>query len=157
LQYEAGLKFSFVNDRIVLNTAAFDVSRVNVAAAITLNGAETVVFDSQRTKGLEASLDAKVTDQWRILANATTQNAIITDNPQDITSIGNHPQGVPAYMANVWSTYSFSLGGIPGFMVGVGLNYRDKSYGDITNVNAIPAFVVANALWATKRRPGEFR
>jgi iron complex outermembrane receptor protein len=146
LQYEAGLKFSFVNDRVVLNTAAFEVSRDNVAAAVTLNGAETVVFDSQRTKGLEASLDAKVTDQWRILANATAQNAIITDNPQGITSIGNHPQGVPAYMANLWSTYSFSLGGIPGFMVGVGLNYRDKSYSDITNVNAIPAFVVANAL-----------
>ena len=148
LQYEAGTKFSFINDTVVLNTAAFDVSRDNVATAVTINGAETVVFDSQRTRGFEASLDARVTDQWRILANATFQNAVITDNPQGITSVGNHPQGVPAYMANLWSTYKFSIAGVPGFMVGAGLNYRDKSYSDITNVNSIPAFVVANAVFS---------
>jgi iron complex outermembrane recepter protein len=147
LQYEAGIKFSLFDDRITLNTAAFDVSRNNVAAAVTLNSVETVVFDSQRTKGAEASLDAKVTDQWRMLANVTFQNAVITDNPQGITSVGNHPQGVPAYMANLWSTYKFSIAGVRGFMVGAGLSYHDKSYSDITNVNSIPAFVVADALF----------
>jgi iron complex outermembrane receptor protein len=145
LQYEVGIKFAFFNDRIVLNTAAFDVNRENVAAAVTLNGVETVVYDSQRTKGVEASLDGRVTDQWHILANATAQNAVITDNPQGITSVGNHPQGVPAYMANFWSTYNFSIAGVPGFQVGAGLNYRDKTYSDITNVNSIPGYVIANA------------
>jgi iron complex outermembrane receptor protein len=148
LQYEAGVKFSLLNDRFVLNTAVFDVSRNNVAAAVTSSatGNEIVVFDSQRTRGYEASLDAKVTDQWRLLANFTAMNAVITDNPQGITAVGNHPQSVPAYMANLWSTYKFSIGDVPGFMVGVGVNYRDKSYSDITNVNSIPAFVIANAL-----------
>lgn len=147
LQYEAGIKFSLLNDRITLNTAAFDVSRNNVAAPMTVNGIESVVFDSQRTRGYEASLDARMTDQWRVLANFTVQKAVITDNPQGITSVGNHPQSVPACMANLWSTYRFSIAGVPGFMVGAGLNYRDKSYSDIRNVNAIPAFVVANALF----------
>jgi iron complex outermembrane receptor protein len=32
LQYEAGLKFSLLNDRVVLNKAVFDVKRDNVAA-----------------------------------------------------------------------------------------------------------------------------
>jgi iron complex outermembrane receptor protein len=147
LQYEAGIKFSLLNDRFVLNTAVFDVSRDHVAAPVTAaDGTETVVFDSQRTRGFEASVDAKVTDQWRILANVTAQNAVITDNPQGITSVGNHPQGVAAHMANLWSTYKFSIAGVPGFMVGAGLNYRDKSYSDITNVNSIPAYVIGNAL-----------
>jgi iron complex outermembrane recepter protein len=145
LQYEVGIKFSLLNDRIVLNTAAFDVSRNNVAAAVTLNGVETVVFDSQRTRGVEASLDTKVTEQWHILANATDQNAVITDNPQGITSVGNHPQGVPEYMANLWSIYNFSIAGIPGFQIGAGLNYRDRTFSDITNVNSVPAYVIANA------------
>ncbi len=147
LQYEAGVRFSLLNDRFVLNTAVFDVTRDNVAAPLSIGGVETVVFDSQRTKGYEASLDARVTDQWRILANFTAQNAVITDNPQGITSVGNHPQSVPAYMANLWSTYRFSIAGVPGFIVGAGLNYRDKNYSDITNVNAIPAFVIGNALF----------
>jgi iron complex outermembrane receptor protein len=147
LQYEAGVKFSLLNDRVVLNTAVFDVKRDNVAAPLTIGGVESVVFDSQRTRGYEASLDARVTDQWRILANFTAQDAVITDNPQGITSVGNHPQSVPAFMANLWSTYRFSIAGVPGFIVGAGLNHRDKNYSDITNVNSIPAFVIGNALF----------
>ena len=61
LQYEAGVKFSFLDDRYVLNTALFDVERDNVAALTTINNVESVVFDSQRTKGAEASLDASIT------------------------------------------------------------------------------------------------
>jgi iron complex outermembrane recepter protein len=142
LQYEAGIRFSLLNDKFVLNTAVFDVTRDNVATPFN----DTVVFDSQRTRGYEASLDYKVTDQWRLLANFTAQNAVITDNPQGITSVGNHPQGVPAHMANLWTTYRFSIAGVPGFIVGAGLNYRDKNYSDITNVNSIPAFVIGNAM-----------
>jgi iron complex outermembrane receptor protein len=146
LQYEGGIKFSLLDDRITLKTAAFDVSRNNVAALETIGAVETVIFDSQRTKGYEASLDARVTDDLRIMANFTDQNAVVTDNPQGITAVGDHPQGVPAHMANLWSTYRFSVAGVPGFMVGAGLNYRDKSYSDITNVNSIPAFVIGNAM-----------
>jgi iron complex outermembrane recepter protein len=146
LQYEAGIRFSALNDRFVLNTAAFDVKRDNVASPFSNAGVETVVFDSQRTRGYEASLDYKVTDQWRVLANFTAQKAVITDNPQAPTSVGNHPQSVPFYMANLWTTYRFSIAGVPGFIVGAGVNYRDKSYSDITNVNSISAFVIGNAM-----------
>jgi iron complex outermembrane recepter protein len=145
LQYEAGIKFSFLDDRLVLNTAVFDVSRDNVATLTTINNIESVVFDSQKTKGGEASVDAKITDQWHVSANVTGQHAVITDNPQGITSVGNHPQGAPAFMANLWTTYDFSIAGRPGFHVGAGLNYMGKSYSDITNVNSIPSYVLVNA------------
>lgn len=152
LQYEAGIKFSFLQDRLVLNTALFDVERDNVAAAVTINGEESVVFDSQRTKGAEASLDAAVTDHLHVLVNVTAQHAVITDNPQGITSVGNHPQGAPAYMANLWTTYDFAIAGIPGFHIGAGVNYMGKSYSDITNVNSIPSYVIANAAFGYEAR-----
>ena len=145
LQYEAGIKFAWFDDRLVLNTAAFNVKRDNVASAVTINGVETVVFDSQKTKGVEASLDAALTDQWHILINATSQDPVITNNPQGVTSVGNHPQGAPDFLANLWTTYSFRIADIPGFRVGAGLNYQDKSYSDITNVNSIPSYVLVNA------------
>lgn len=145
LQYEVGVKFSFLDDRYVLNTALFDVSRDNVAALTTINGIESVVFDSQRTKGAEASLDANLTPQWHVVANFTAQDAKITDNPQGITSVGNHPQGAPAYIANLWTTYDFSIAGLTGFHVGAGVNYVSRTYSDITNVNSIPSYVIANA------------
>lgn len=146
LQYEAGIKFAWFNDRLILNTAAFNVRRDNVATLLTIDGVETVVFDSQKTTGAEFSMDAAITDQWHLLANATSQDAVITDNPQGISSVGHHPQGAPDFLANLWTTYSFRLGDLPGFRVGAGMNYQDKSYSDITNVNAIPSFVIVNAL-----------
>jgi iron complex outermembrane receptor protein len=145
LQYEAGIKFAWFDDRLVLNTAAFNVKRDNVASAVTINGVETVVFDSQKTKGEEASLDAALTDQWHILVNATSQDPVITSNPQGVTSVGNHPQGAPDFLANLWTTYSFRIADMPGFRVGGGVNYQDKSYSDITNVNSIPSYVLVNA------------
>jgi iron complex outermembrane recepter protein len=143
-QYEAGIRFSFLNEKYVLTTSAFNISRDNVATLISAT--DTIVFDSQLTNGVEASLDAAITDQWHLLANATAQNAVITGAPQALTTIGNHPQGVPPYMANLWTTYKFSIGGIPGFQVGAGANYRAKTYSDPTNVNSVPAYVIGNAM-----------
>jgi iron complex outermembrane recepter protein len=143
-QYEAGIRFAFLNERVVLNTAAFNVSRDNVATLIAAT--DTIVFDNQLTNGVEASLDAKITDQWHLLANATHQNAVVTGAPQTPTTIGNAPQGVPANMANIWSTYKFSICGMPGFQVGAGMNYRDKTWSDTTNVNSVPAYLIGNAM-----------
>jgi len=91
-------------------------------------------------------LQAKITDQWSILANATHQDAVVTSAPQTLTTVDNHPQGVPANMANVWSTYKFAIGGVQGFQFGLGANYRDKTYSDTTNVNSVPAYVIGNAM-----------
>ncbi|MGY3230587.1 outer membrane receptor protein involved in Fe transport [Luteibacter sp. HA06] len=146
LQYEAGIKFAWLDDRVLLNTAAFDVRRNHVATATTLNGIETVVFDSQKTRGEEISADVALTDQWHLLANATHQDAFITNNPQGITSEGHRPQGAPDMLANLWTTYRFRLGGLSGFRVGAGVNYQDKSYSDITNASSIPSFAVVNML-----------
>jgi len=146
LQYEAGIKFAWLADRVVLNVATFDVKRDHVATAATVNGVEAVLFDSQKTRGTEASADLALTSQWHLLANVTHQNAYITDNPQGITSEGHRPQGAPDMLANVWTTYDFALGGLQGFRVGAGVNYQDKSYSDLTNANSVPGFAVVNML-----------
>jgi iron complex outermembrane receptor protein len=143
-QYEAGIRFTFLNERIVLNAAAFNVSRDNVATLISAT--DTIVYDSQLTNGVEASLDAKITDQWHLLANATHQDAVVTGAPQTPTTIGNAPQGVPANMANIWSTYKFAINGVSGFQFGLGANYRDRTWSDTTNVNSVPSYVIGNAM-----------
>ena len=146
LQYEGGIKFSMFNDKVVLDTAAFNISRDNVATLFTVGTAENVAFDSQLINGVEASLDAAITDQWHLLANATAEDAVVSGALQAPTTVGNHPQGVPAHMANLWSTYKFAIGGMQGFQVGAGVNYRDKTYSDNTNVNSVPAYVIGNAM-----------
>jgi iron complex outermembrane recepter protein len=151
LQYEAGIKFPLFDNRIALNTAVFQVDRDHVATLVTINGVETIVFDSQRTRGFEASFDGKVTEHWNVLANVTYQNPLVTDNPQGVTSIGNRPQGAPAHIANLWTTYDFSIAGLRGFKAGAGLNYLGKTFSDITNVNSIPSYVIDNATFSFDR------
>jgi iron complex outermembrane recepter protein len=146
LQYEAGVKLSLLHDKVVVNTSVFNISRDNVATLFASGSQELVAFDSQLNNGIEASVDAAITDHWHLLANATAMEAVVTNAPQAPTTMGNHPQGVPAYMANLWTTYTFSINGITGFKVGAGLNYQDKTYSDTTDVNSVPAFVIGNAM-----------
>jgi iron complex outermembrane receptor protein len=51
---------------------------------------------------------------------------------------------VAAVLANLWTSYLFSIAGLSGFHIGGGLNYQGKSYSDITNVNSIPPYLIAN-------------
>ena len=76
----------------------------------------------------------------------------MTNNPQGVTAVGNNPQDVPAYMANLWTTYDFTIDGVPGFHVGGGVNYMSRVYSDITNINSAPAYVIANAAFGYRAR-----
>lgn len=78
LQYELGVKWSFDDGRYVLNTALFDVQREHVATPF---GEDQLAFDSQRTRGGEASFDADLTSNWHVYANFTGQQAHITYSP----------------------------------------------------------------------------
>ena len=147
LEYEGGVKVAMLDDRVTLNIAAFDVKRSNV---FTLLG-DTPVFNDQRTDGVEADLSAQPIPDWKIDANGTTQHAVLTDNPSNPAATGKRPAGVPAKIFNLWSTYDFSVAGLDGFEVGVGVNYRDKIYANITDTNAIPSYVTLNAVLAYKQ------
>jgi iron complex outermembrane recepter protein len=147
LQYEGGVKIALANDRVTLNVAAFDVKRSNV---FTLVG-DSPVFNDQKTDGAEADLTVKPLPQWSIEANATAQHATLTDNPSNPAAAGKRPIGVPAKIFNLWTTYDFAIAGHDGFQVGVGVNYRDQIYGNATNTNSIPSYVLLNVVIAYKQ------
>jgi iron complex outermembrane recepter protein len=146
LQYEAGVKFSGFDDRITLTTSAFQVQRQNV---FTLVG-DTVFFDDQQTRGVEADLQLKPTPEWKILANFTAQDAVLTGVPQTPAAVGKIPIGIPAHLFNLWTTYDFSMAGVDGFKIGAGVSYSDKTYGDQLNTLSIPYSTVFDAALSYK-------
>ncbi|MGF6378690.1 iron complex outermembrane receptor protein [Paraburkholderia atlantica] len=142
LQYELGVKWSFDDGRYVLNTALFDVKREHVATPF---GEDQLAFDSQRTRGGEASFDADLTSNWHVYANFTGQQAHITYSPDTPGAVGTAPQGVPAFMANLWTTYRFSLFGRAGFHAGAGIDYMSRMTNGFANgYDWAPASVIAN-------------
>jgi len=150
LQYELGVKWAFDDGRYVLNTALFDVKRDHVATPF---GDDQIAFDSQRTSGAEASFDADLTSSWHIYANFTAQHARITDSAETPGALGTTPQGAPAYMANFWTTYRFTLFGRAGFHAGAGINYTSRMTNGFANGYAwAPASLIENVQFGYAER-----
>jgi iron complex outermembrane recepter protein len=142
LQLEAGLKVAVLDERVTFTVAGFNVQRNNV---FTLVG-DNFVFDNQRTRGVELDAQFQVTPQWKVLANATAQSAVLTSKPSAPAATGNQPIGVPSHIANLWTTYDFAIGDIKGFKIGVGASYRDKIFADAANTTWVPAYVLFDSV-----------
>ncbi|HEY3793851.1 MAG TPA: TonB-dependent receptor, partial [Bradyrhizobium sp.] len=122
LEYEAGIKFSTPDNRIILTAAAFDIQRTNVFTENTATG--QAAFNAQKSYGFDADLQMLITPQWTVLANMISQTARLTAVPLTPSQVGNWPVGVPAHIYNIWSTYDFAIAGIKGFRVGAGVSYN---------------------------------
>jgi iron complex outermembrane recepter protein len=144
LEYEAGIKFSTPDGRLVFTPAAFEIFRNNVFTENT--STNTVAFNAQTSRGIDADLQITVAPQCKILANAIAQKAVLTAVPLTPTQVGNRPVGVPQYIFNVWSTYDFAIAGMHGFRVGAGLFYDSKTYANTANTAWVPASTVINAV-----------
>ena len=142
LQYEAGLKVAALHGRAVLTGAWFDTTREHVFQLV----GDTPVFNNQRTRGGEADLAIHPTGRWQLDANATLQSALITDNPGNIAADGKHPQGVPARIAHVWTTYRLFGAADNGLTIGGGAEYRSKLWGNIINTTQVPGYVTEQAV-----------
>jgi iron complex outermembrane receptor protein len=145
LEYEAGIKFSTPDGRFVFTPAAFEIFRNNVFTENTTTN--TIAFNAQTSRGVDADLQVTVTPEWKIQANAIAQKAVLTAVPLTPTQVGNWPVGVPAYILNLWTTYDFAIAGVHGFRVGGGLSYNSKTYANTGNTAWIPDSTVANAMF----------
>jgi iron complex outermembrane receptor protein len=145
LEYEAGIKLSTPDNRIILTAAAFDIQRTNVFTENTVTG--QVAFNAQKSYGFDADLQMLITPQWTVLANMISQTARLTAVPLTPAQVGNWPVGVPAHIYNIWSTYDFAIAGIKGFRVGAGLSYNGATFGNTADNVWIPSSTVADAMF----------
>jgi iron complex outermembrane recepter protein len=125
--------------------AAFAIYRTNVFTENTTT--DTITFDAQNSRGVDADLQFAITPQWKLLANAIAQNAVLTAVPGTPADVGNWPVGVPRYIFNTWATYDFAINGIHGFRVGGGLSFNSKTYANNGNTSWIPDSTVINAMF----------
>jgi len=144
LEYEAGLKLSTPDNKLVLTAALFDIQRDNVFNENTVTG--QITFNAQTSHGFDADLQLQVTPQWQVLANMISQTAKLTQVPSAPIQVGNWPVGVPAHIVNVWTTYDFAIAGIKGFRAGAGVSYNSKTFGNTTNTGFIPSSTVMEAM-----------
>jgi iron complex outermembrane recepter protein len=141
LQYEVGVKLGTDDGRFQFTASAFNVDRQNVFTLVN----DEPNFSSQLTRGLESDITLAITPAWKIMANATIQQAVLTGNPSAPTAVGNVPIGVPLRLANLWTTYDLDFFGTKGFTVGAGVQYKGEIFGDQFNMDKVPGYVIFDA------------
>jgi iron complex outermembrane recepter protein len=147
LEFEAGVKLSTPDNRVVFTTAAFKILRNNVFTENTAVIPNVVAFNARKSRGIDGDLQVQITPAWKLLANGIAQQAVLTAVPLTPAQVGNAPVGVPPQIFNLWTTYDFAIAGLPGFKVGGGLSYNAKSYGNTANTAWIPPSTVGDAMF----------
>lgn len=106
---EIGGKLSLWRDRLALNGALFQIDADNVRVADPDDPTLQAVSFSERVRGLELTLNGRLTDNWEINTGYTHLNAIIVNGVNSDTGrseAGNRVPNVAADTYNLWTTYT---------------------------------------------------
>lgn len=137
LNREVGVKWS-VAPRLDLALAAYLLDRTNTRAVDS--GGNTVLSGEQRSKGIEASLSGKVSDQFSIAASAALQRARYRTT-STAGAAGNDVASVPHFTASLWGRYDLSKR----FGLGAGVYHQSKYYAASSNAVTVPGYTRVDA------------
>jgi iron complex outermembrane receptor protein len=144
-QVELGTRLDIL-PTLTLSAAAFRITRNNVAASDPVNTGFSVITGQQRSQGFEADLAGEILPGWSIIGGIGFLDARITRDR--IFPVGNRLAGVPAFSANVWTTYEVREGGLRGLGLGAGVTYVGARFGDLNASYSVGAYTrVDAAVW----------
>jgi iron complex outermembrane receptor protein len=148
-QAEIGVKADLGERRGHVTLAYYDIQRKNL---LTQTSADTVDnVGSQKSRGVELSLDYKPLAVWNVNANVAYTDArygSFIDTSNGVDASGNRPANIPTWTANLWSSYS-GFGGVP-LEVGAGLRYVGDRFGNTANSLLLKRYTLVD-LYATYR------
>lgn len=152
-QFEGGVKFGWLNNRLTSSFAVFNITRQNVATADPADARFSVQVGELRSRGVEFDFTAQLTRGWNVLSSFAWISAEITKDT--IFPVGNRVPGVAKPTGSVWTTYEFSRGALKNFGVGTGLFGVGRRYGDGFQSFSLPGYLRADATAFYKLYRGE--
>lgn len=127
VNYETGVKGSFLNGRLNASAAYFRLNQDNYAqetGGLTPSGGTAYeAIDGVRTKGFEAEVSGQLTSQWQI--HAGFNHKISRQQGNKVSTL------TPENQFSLSSTYK--PGFVPGLSVGGGARWQDKTWGNASN------------------------
>ncbi len=138
--WEAGAKFSVLDDRLGLTAAVFQVEKNNAIVPDQDNpGSVVATGEEQRVRGVEFGISGQVTRAWTVNTGLTFLDSEILYNPAQTGNNpvkenqykGNKVGGVPDTAFSIWTTYNLSESFIPGpgrWTIGGGILYQSDMF-----------------------------
>jgi catecholate siderophore receptor len=142
--YELGLKWSWLEDRLALNTAVFTTTTEN--ARVTVAGGWQETVGDERVDGFEIGISGNLTDRWQMFGSYAFLDSRIVDDGPVAANEGKEFPNTPRNSMSLWTSYAFS----PRFTIGGGATYVDERFGNAANTVSIPSYWRYDAMAALR-------
>jgi iron complex outermembrane receptor protein len=142
-QAEVGIKADFLDRRLGITLAVYELTRQNLTTADPANPGFSVQTGEQRARGLELDVSGDLGSGWNLIASAAYTDAEVTRDNR--FTPGNRIQGVPEVSGSLWTTYEMRTGDWQGLGFGAGLFAAGEREGDLANSFRVPGYVRADA------------
>lgn len=128
VQYEVGVKTFFLDDRLMVTLALFDIEKDNVLSVVPCNpgigGTCHAEAGKEGSRGLELEVSAKLRRNWNLLAGYAYVDVEILEQAGAGGAIpltgSSEPQAIP-HTFNLWTRYDFDRASLDGLGIGLGI------------------------------------
>jgi outer membrane receptor protein involved in Fe transport len=159
--YEIGTKNAWLDHRVILNAAAFDIRWKNIQQAILLQCGFQYVANAgaAESKGGELDVRARATDHLDVSLGVGYQHAKITEKGESPQPVGSPVFNTPDWTGNGALTYTIPLVNKWNSVSVIDYSYIGSSYSannSVTNPRKRPAYRLLNARFAFSNGKTEF-
>lgn len=136
--YEAGVKATFLDQRLTSTFALYDVNQDNVGVSDPANPGYKLNVGSRRSIGADLDITYIIANNWTLLASAAYVDGEVT---ADTTIPVGSPLGnIPDFAATAWMRYDVKSGPLHNFTFGLGYIYSGSTYVDDFGAVKLPSF-----------------
>ncbi|MCE0483525.1 MAG: TonB-dependent siderophore receptor [Methylacidiphilales bacterium] len=152
LQEEAGLKFSFLDKRLTMTTAAYEITKDHVAIADVAHPGFSLDGGTMRSQGVELDLSGQLTPELQVIGNYAYCDTTVVKSTS--LPVGASFLNIPENSGSLWLNYTFQNGALKNFGLGAGVFARDREAGDSKDSFYLPGFARVDAgAWYTFNLP----
>ncbi|WP_270090824.1 TonB-dependent receptor [Sphingobacterium sp. SYP-B4668] len=151
-QWEAGVKFNLLNNRLGLTASYYDITVSNMirSEAIVIDGQSyniSVQDGTRLSRGVDFDLTAAPIDGLNLIMSYSFNDSKTTKAADAVNNLRPTEAG-PKHLANIWANYMIQRGPLKGAGLGIGINHASENF--ITNsvptgVFILPAYTLLNA------------
>ncbi|MEZ5708448.1 MAG: TonB-dependent siderophore receptor [Blastomonas sp.] len=152
--YDLGLKFALFGNRMLVQTAVYQIDRDNAKQVDPLsNDLVASAEPKQRLRGFEFAASGTPIPELQLSLNysyidSEIREAFTNAGVLDTAAIGKQVRYVPEHSLSFWGDYQAEQGSLKGLEIGGGLTYQSKVFLSSQNDQVTPAYVVLDGLIA---------